>query len=74
MRVIREWGSFILAAAAMLGSGAALFVDRSSQAQHAPLVERLVKVETRADGIDKRLDEIREDTKEILKELRGGRQ
>jgi hypothetical protein len=46
MRAIRQWGSLIVSALALLAAGSALFVERAAGAQDAPIKERLARVET----------------------------
>lgn len=81
MSTIREWGSVILAAVAIIASGAALFVDRTTAVAASPLVERIARVEQAQSASDKRLERIEDKVDRVLERIprpgwqdsRGGR-
>lgn len=86
MRALRDWGSLILSALALLAAGSALFVERAADAMDAPIKERLARVETEQAAyvrelaaLNVRLDRMEEKLDRVLergdgwRDNRGGR-
>ncbi len=58
MRALREWGSAILAAVALLASGASLFVERTADVKDAAIKERLARIEAHQEDMKRQLERI----------------